>query len=423
MKDSVRRFVIFFVIIAAGLILVLFDLPAVFLVLIVIAFTALILLLSGSVKLPKLRLPKLFGLSKKVVNQDGKEQTPPSHQKSLKEKAGKKPESKTKNATKKSPGKGAFGTPSIIRDAFSSMRKAFSILSADIGKTRKPATAKIRDKKKIDRMLDQSVQGRAPDIKSFNETNHEITPSGKQSVPDPFSSLVKKQIDTELLDSAGSDLDMGDLSALNDLDLSADMSGAFGEDISNLDIAIDMDDGITLDDDSDSDEVASILAAHEDNQDTEGEGGPGGNSDEMDLGGFGDLDIDSIDLDQELGSPDITEKSEPRVAPKPVKTSDVSDKKSISSPSAPMSEVPFSSAPAGKMTVMEPSKGMGDSMMSFSTGKGMDDDLMASLKSDSSNVKRDNNAPLLRDLKDVKVPAVDLEKELEGILSMTKVKK
>jgi hypothetical protein len=53
----------------------------------------------------------------------------------------------------------------------------------------------------------------------------------------------------------------------------------------------------------------------------------------------------------------------------------------------------------------------------------MDDDLMASLKSDASTIKKDSNAPLVRDLKDVKVPAADLEKELEGILSMTKVKK
>jgi hypothetical protein len=66
---------------------------------------------------------------------------------------------------------------------------------------------------------------------------------------------------------------------------------------------------------------------------------------------------------------------------------------------------------------------MSDSMMAFSSGKGMDDDLMASLKSDATGVKKDTNAPLLRDLKDVKVPAADLEKELEGILSMTKVKK
>jgi hypothetical protein len=84
---------------------------------------------------------------------------------------------------------------------------------------------------------------------------------------------------------------------------------------------------------------------------------------------------------------------------------------------------PFASAPSSKMDAPEKPRDMSDSMMAFSSGKGMDDDLMSSLKSDVKGVKKDTNAPLLRDLKDVKVPAADLEKELEGILSMTKVKK
>ena len=75
------------------------------------------------------------------------------------------------------------------------------------------------------------------------------------------------------------------------------------------------------------------------------------------------------------------------------------------------------------MSAPEKPRDMGDSMVAFSTGKGMDDDLMSSLKSDASSVKKDNHAPLLRDLKDVKVPPLDLEKELEGILVLTKVKK
>ena len=69
-------------------------------------------------------------------------------------------------------------------------------------------------------------------------------------------------MNTELLESVGPDDDMGDLSSLNDLDLGADMSGAFGDDISNLDISLDAEEGITIDDDSDTDEVASILAAN-----------------------------------------------------------------------------------------------------------------------------------------------------------------
>lgn len=423
MKESVRRVVVFAVILIAGLILVLFDLPAIILVLVIIILAVLVLLISGSVKLPKLRLPKISRSSKKAAKSPEKEQKPPVAKKPPKEKSGKKQESGTESAPKKPSGNTTTGRFSTIRDAFSSMGKAISVISGDIGKARRSTTAKKQQKQKLDQMLDQSVQGRAPGIGSFNDADHEIVPSGKKSVPDPFSSLVKKQIDTELLDTKEPDEDLGDLSGLDDLDLGPDMSGAFGEDISNLDIALDMDDGINIDDDSESDEVASILAANQGDLDEEEEGGMGSISDDMGLGGLEDLDIDSIDLDQELGSPDMPGKPESRPAPPPAKSPPVSAKSPSSSSSAPMGGSPFASAPSSKIIATDPSKDMGDSMMAFSTGKGLDDDLMASLKTDASAVKKDDNAPLLRDLKDVKVPAADLEKELEGILSMTKVKR
>jgi hypothetical protein len=423
MKDSVRRILLFAVILIAGLILVLFDLPAIFLVLFVIALAVLVLLINGSIKLPKLKVPKISFSSKKSEKKTVKEQKPPAATKPAKEKTGKKPESGTITAKDKKTGKKTPGRFSTIREAFSSMGQAISVIAGDIGKTRKPTTAKQRDKKKLDQMLDQSVQGRAPDIRSLKEANPEIVPSGKQSVSDPFSTLVKEQMNTELLDSVGPDDDMGDLSSLNDLDLGADMSGAFGDDISNLDISLDADEGITIDDDSDTDEVASILAANMGDLDPGDEGETDPSSGEMGFGGLEDLDINSIDLDQELGDPDNPDIKESRAQPSPDKSPPVSAQKPASSAASPFVGSPFASAPSSKMDAPEKPKDMADSMMAFSSGKGMDDDLMASLKSDASSVKKDTNAPLLRDLKDVKVPAADLEKELEGILSMTKVKK
>lgn len=423
MKESVRRIVVFAVILIAGLVLVLFDLPAIFLVLIVIALTALVLLISGSVKLPKLRLPKISRSSKKAEKTPEKEQKPLEAKKPPKEKSGKKQESGTKSTPKKSSGNTATGRFSTIRDAFLSMGKALTVISGDIGKARRSTTAKKQQKQKLDQMLDQSVQGRAPGIGSFNDADHEIVPSGKKTVPDPFSSLVKKQIDTELLDKTGPDEDFGDISGLEDLDLGLDMSGVFGEDISNLDTALGIDEGIIIDDDSENDEVVSILAANQGDLDEEEEGGMGAISNDMGLGGLEDLDIDSIDLDQELGGPNVPGKPESRPAPSPAKSPPVSANIPSSSSSVPMGGSPFASAPSNKIIATDPSKDMGDSMMALSTGKGLDDDLMASLKTDVSAVKKDDNAPLLRDLKDVKVPAADLQKELEGILSMTKVKR
>lgn len=54
-----------------------------------------------------------------------------------------------------------------------------------------------------------------------------------------------------------------------------------------------------------------------------------------------------------------------------------------------------------------------EEMISFGSGSRQDDDLMASLKSEAKGVKKQENLSLLRDLKDVKVPASDLEKELK----------
>lgn len=421
MKDTVRRILLFVVILIAGLVLILFDLPAVLLVLVVIVLAFVALLINGSIKLPKLRVPNIaFSLKKGPKKQD-KEQKSPVVQKAAPEKSGKKQEPPPKKTTKKTSPK-STGSLSTIRGAFSSMGQALSVIAGDIGKARKPSSAKQRDKQKLDQMLDQSVQGRAPDIRSLKEANPEIVPSGKQTVSDPFSTLVKEQMNTELLESEGAGEDLGDLASLNDFDLGADMTGAFSDDISNLDISLDAEEGIAIDDDSDTDEVASILAANMGDLDPAEEEKDLLSSD-MNLGGLEDLDINSIDLDQELGDPDNPETKESRMVSQPEKSSPGSSQKPASSSPAPMGGSPPASAPSAKPAVMETPKDMSASMMAFSSGKGMDDDLMSSLKSDASGVKRNDNAPLLRDLKDVKVPAEDLEKDLEGILSMTKAKK
>ena len=134
-------------------------------------------------------------------------------------------------------------------------------------------------------------------------------------------------MNTELLDSVKPGDDLGDLSGLNDLDLGSDMSGAFGDDISNLDIALDTDQGITIDDDSDTDEVASILASNKGDLEQEEEGEIGTLSNEMDLGGLEDLDINNIDLDQELGDSDSAGINESKPAPPPEKSPPVTGSK------------------------------------------------------------------------------------------------
>jgi hypothetical protein len=55
-------------------------------------------------------------------------------------------------------------------------------------------------------------------------------------------------------------------------------------------------------------------------------------------------------------------------------------------------------------------------MSSFSKGaSGSDEDLLSSLASDVKHVKKERNLSLLRDLKDFKAPATEIEDELKEI--------
>jgi hypothetical protein len=84
MKDSVRRILLFVVILIAGLVLVLIDLPAVFLVLVVIILAILVLFINGSIKLPRLKIPQVSLSFGKGAKKKEKEQKPPATKKPVK---------------------------------------------------------------------------------------------------------------------------------------------------------------------------------------------------------------------------------------------------------------------------------------------------------------------------------------------------
>jgi hypothetical protein len=54
-------------------------------------------------------------------------------------------------------------------------------------------------------------------------------------------------------------------------------------------------------------------------------------------------------------------------------------------------------------------------MAAFAGGSGGDDDLLSSLASDVKHVKKDQDLSLLRELKDFRAPASEIEKELGGM--------
>ncbi len=401
MKDSTRRIVLFIIVVIAGSVLVLFDIPAVVMIIGIIALAVIVLFINGSIQLPKLSARKVAGSKTKTAPGPGIPADVRTKKKwPLTRKAA--PATKTSRAATQGLAQQSGSGP--LGELFSSMSRAFSVLASDISRAGRSGRAKDAKKKKIDEMLDGSIMGEVSDIRSLKEANPEMIPVTRKVIEDPFTTLVKEPINTELLDSVKKEVD---ISSLSDINLDGGMEiPSFGDDISNLDVALDAeDDKITIDDDTD-DEVANILAAHQDEIDS---GEKVGESQiASDITNLEELDIGSIDLDEELEIDD--ELPEPE---KPGVTAGTGRLQVQKEPETAVAE-PFP---------VEKPKNVEDSMVAFSTGKGQDDDLMSSLKSDASKTKKESHASLIRDLKDVKVPVQDLEKELEGFLTLGKTKK
>ena len=386
MKDSTRRIVLFIIVVIAGSVLVLFDIPAVVMIIGIIALAVIVLFINGSIHLPKLSARKVAGSKTKTAPGPGIPADVRTKKKwPLTRKAA--PATKTSRAATQ-------GLAQQIR--FRTFRRTFFINVTGVFSPcqryqpgRKVWQGKGREKKKIDEMLDGSIMGEVSDIRSLKEANPEMIPVTRKVIEDPFTTLVKEPINTELLDSVKE----VDISSLSDINLDGGMEiPSFGDDISNLDVALDAeDDKITIDDDTD-DEVANILAAHQDEIDS---GEKVGESQiASDITNLEELDIGSIDLDEELEIDD--ELPEPE---KPGVTAGTGRLQVQKEPETAVAE-PFP---------VEKPKNVEDSMVAFSTGKGQDDDLMSSLKSDASKTKKESHASLIRDLKDVKVPVQDLE--------------
>jgi len=289
------------------------------------------------------------------------------------------------------------------------MTGAFSVLGRDLRSARGSSKEKVAKQKKIDEMLGKSVSGEA-DV-SLDDIVPDIVPvQKKKGVDDPFSELAQDSIKIDSMEDLDDDLD---IPLLDDDDLDA---AAFGmdtgaspvesEDYSRMDINLDADEApITIDEEEDE-EVTDILRAHKDVLDDSG-GDEDAFSLDDDMGDFGDIDLNSVDMGEAMAE---EEQVPEKAGAFPASSAGTGTAKTASSGGA---------APK-KMDL--PKMSDEDDMISFGSGSRQDDDLMASLKSEAKGVKKQENLSLLRDLKDVKVPASDLEKELEGLLKVTRRK-
>jgi hypothetical protein len=149
------------------------------------------------------------------------------------------------------------------------------------------------------------------------------------------------------------------------------------------------------------------------------EGLDGGDALDEDFGNLDDLNLDDVELDDDTGggtpaapapAPDAPAPSAPSAAAPPA------DSGAVKTAWIP------SDAPKGADTA-EDQFGAQSDMASFAnaSGSGSDEDLLSSLASDVKTVKKEKNVSLLRELKDFKAPADEIESELKDMFGRMNV--
>lgn len=379
MQESTTRAILLVVIMAFGTLMLLFDLPFFYLLLGALALAFLVLVVTGTVRMPSLKRER---------------KTAPAG-----EKPAKKPIfRREKGEGAPSPRRDAQG----LRDFFSSLKKAFALLGKDLLKSRSSRASEQEKSKKIDTLLDKTVKGEA--ITSLEDVIPEAAPVEKIKEEDPFAALVGEELNPDLLEGIEQ---TPEFTIPADEDLGIEIPSpepASGESpVTQMDLSLAAEEeSITIDETNDADEVKEILEAHKDELEME-----------VPLPSEDLVDLEAIDLEGIEVEGDST----------PMQTATPAAPAKISPAAAKSSAVPPSPKPAAAEPKLAPSAPEPEAeMLSFGTGKREDDDLMAALKTEVKAKKKGEYASLVRDLKDIKIDAADLQRELEDLLKPKKPK-
>jgi len=393
MKENTRRTVLFAVIVGTGSILILVDIPLIYLLPLIVAVGFILLVLLGSItvadiknavsKLALKNLRQLPSLKKlDSIDLSGKESAT------------------RKDAGEKKSDKKALVTPT---GKASGIRYHLSLLASSVTSFGKILTERKKPAKKpeeINKLLEHTItekvtRGSALDSASTVPEASGSTrggaggalPAGSKGETDPFLSLSDEDLGTGLLDG----LDEPEAEPQNTLTPPESDPGLSMPDLEMPALPDEM-----------AADADAILKANAD---------PG--SDELNgLDGVEDVDetlgdLDSINLDDiDLGDDSVTQDPTP---PAPMT--------SAAGP-APGSG---SLVPATPITPAGGSENSADDdqsdMSSFAAGTatGSDEDMLSSLASDIKHVKKEQDVSLLRELKDFKAPATEIEKDLTEI--------
>ena len=399
MKESLRQPLLFMVIVVVGSVLVLFDIPLLLLLplLILVGFGTLLAL--GSITIPEIR-SGIAGLGKTGVlkrlndikffekTPAGIKQVPPP---AAPKKDGVK---EKKKETEEKPGLSAH-----ISTFLSSIGSLGSVL-----KQRSKQGKKVED---INKLLDKTVSEKVPTpppagMAPVMPSGGGGTSSGKGlDTDDPFMSLSGDEFDEGLLDGLGDD------DALVTTPPAAEEAVFNPADFPDLEM-----DSPALPDPPQAASPA-MGAATADTGKSAGAGGleefsglDGGDLPDTDFGDLDGLSLDDIEPDAETGITPGSASSAP-AQPAPA-TEPAADRNAVKTAWIP-SDAPKD---AGEM---EDDVSTQADMAAFAGGSGGDEDLLSSIASDVKHVKKEQDLSLLRELKDFRAPATEIEKELGGM--------
>jgi hypothetical protein len=402
MKESLRRVILFAVIVVTGSVMILFDVPLIILIPLILVTGFIVLVLLGAItrsdiksafRRPKFKNLKKIGVLKRLDEMKFFEKNPQQKAKKAvpvqkKEENGLKPPEKT--------------GPSPFRSFFSSIGSLGSVL-----KERKRQKKKVEHiNELLDKAVSENVKGSALAGAGKNAGSGTGIPGGSgggsgtgdlAKEQDPFMSLSGDEFDVSLLDG------------LEDTGLTqpGDPDPAAGPAILEPDIPLP-----SLDIKVETDDILKDNAAGLE----EFSGLEGGESIDKDFSDLDSLDLDSIDLDIDLGedttdtggnSPPGEEKSgsSSPAAGEPVKTTWIA------------SDAPRDVGAAGGDQIS-----VNADMSAFAKGaSGSDEDMLSSLASDVKQVKKERNLSLIRDLKDFRASATEIEDELRTTCERLKV--
>ncbi len=448
MRKEIRRFVMFCTILTVGLLLLFIDVTFIQLILLLIVLAIVLPFLLGLITIAEVRaafenfkeqrLRKIGFLKKideiKLFEKKGakKQEIPPKKKPAKPEAAPEKPASA---------GKMPFGAQ------IGSLVASFKSLGTII-KERTRRERKVAD---INKMLDSTVSEKVEKsaARAAETAGDASLPapggagSGTSAETDPFLSLSDDEFDAGLLDG----LDEGDLAmpgmpgeeeipsgtglsndmslpepelSMPDLEMDSAASDILAANAGDegLDEFSGLEAGGETDTDLEMDSAASdILAANAGDEGPDGFSGleAGGETD-TDFGDLDNISLDDVDLEADPGEVDDTgtavaepasDTTEPATAAAPAEAAEADG-------AVKTTWIP-SDAP-GDTNLMEDQLGMQSDMAAFaSSSGGTDEDLLSSIASDVKHTTKEQDLSLLRELKDFRAPADQIEQELTDL--------